>query len=281
MDFSTDLGQFRQRVVIDSATYIVRGLNVMEYIDLQKRVGHDLKLAFNTSLAWSIVKAGLEGWEGVYDEDSDPVEFHKDYVDILDDEIIFELAAIIYRDLSLFDDLTDSKFRGHIRLIYYLSDETYGATRAKSFDCMNCVKNGWPEKRGCTLTYLDELKKQVADDGKAVEPASDKINAILEKRKKKKQSQKKYHTIEEYNQAMEKDSFSVMSVPGFSYPECPISWIDPWVKTTADVLYDCSKSNKNLYSGGAADQSYFLYKAQRVVGGEAAKIESEQMKKKK
>jgi hypothetical protein len=281
MDVSTDLGQFKQRVEIDGATYIVKGLSVLEYIDLQKRVGHDLKQAFNTSLSWAIVKAGLEDWIGVVDEDGDPIEFHKEYVDELPDDVIFQLASIIYKDMSIFDDLTESKFRGHIRLIYYLSDETYGASRSKSFDCLTCVKNGWPEKRGCTLTYLDELKAHVEETKQAAEPVSDKVNAILDKRKKKKQSRKKFHTMEEYEASIEKDSFSVMAIPGFSYPECPISWIDPWIKTAADVLYDCSKSNKSLYNGGSADQSYFLYKAMRVVGSEASKVESEQMKKKK
>lgn len=282
IDSKTPLGQFAKIFEVNGAFYTLRGLTFSEYTDLLSRVGFDSVKTFMSDMAYLVCKHGILNWSGIYYEDdlgaTEEVICSDETIDELDFETIIILARHIIEDMTLLTDLEEDKFRGHIRLIYYLSDEKFGETRRKQFDCKTCVKSGWYNKRKCTLPSLEFLIEQNnKEEEKNKEDKIDRVGALIDKRRHRK---KKFANLEEL-EASKSTQSGAISIPGMNFPECPISWIEPWIKTMADGLYDSSKSNKQFFDGGTADQLYKIYKAQRVVGGEAGKIESEQMKEKR
>src|SRR5699024_10960497 len=62
----------------------------------------------------------------------------------------------------------------------------------------------------------------------------------------------------------------------FDFPECPVSWVDEYLKELAGILYHTEKANLPFFSGGVADQLYKFYRIGKVVSGEANEIESEE-----
>jgi hypothetical protein len=282
MDTKTQLGQFAKIIIVDEAAYTVRGLTFLEYTDLLSRVGFEAVKMYSTDMSYLICKHAIISWSGLYWEDNEPFEYSIDGIDELDAAIVARVARFVIEDMTHLTELEEEKFKGYIRFLYYLSDEKFGESRRNQFNCETCVQNGWYKKRSCTLPALQILIDQKMEkDRKKNEEISqsetlDRVAALKQKMKSRK---KKFSSVEELEASKSVES-GALSIRGMNYPECPVSWIDPWIKTLADGLYDCSKSNKQFYHGGTADQIYKIYKAQRVVGGEASKIEAEQMKKK-
>lgn len=288
MDTKTQLGQFARIITVDDALYTVRGLTFLEYTDLLSRVGFEAVKMYSSDMSYLICRHAILGWSGIYweaeNEGDEPEEFiySLENIDELEPHVVSKIVRFIIEEMTHLTDIEEDKFRGYIRFIYYLSDEKFGESRRKQFDCETCVQNGWYKKRSCTLPALDILidKKQERDRQANVEASqSETLDRVAQLKQKMKSRKKKFSSLEELEASKSVES-GALSIRGMNYPECPVSWIDPWIKTLADGLYDCSKSNKQFYNGGTADQIYKIYKAQRIVGGEASKIEAEQMKKK-
>jgi len=298
MGFKRRLGDFVREFKYEGATFFVRGLTVGEYADL---AAQNL-LKMGNSLYMEVGHCGLLGWENLYaeDEDGNLSKFeYKEHMDgdWLDEKTLSNIGKHIYHELTTLSDEDASKLRGFIRFLYWSSDEG-NRNQLKSFDCDNCLESGMAVNRPCgeysmehRRSYLEKRRaKAVAAAQEAAQVAAKRVkgrkaygNDKLRRQRKRRRHDRQKRAEEEAKQNTElkgpKGRQGFIMVGGYRYPECPVSWIDEWVKVVGEAMYHAEKSDMPFFSGGIADQPYQIFRASKVVKSEYGAVEHEEMEK--
>jgi hypothetical protein len=333
------LGVNIHAVLMDGIIFHVRGLTVLEMINLQTLTN---KKTYLTPKEWlTIAYRCVVGWSN-YIVNEDDEYFEVDFsIDALNRYVnpltIAKLGEYAYTKLTILSDEEMEKFRAYVRFIFWISDKKHGPTREKSYDCDHCVKTGMIMGRNCGRPDRDNLikvfkeskennsnKQKVLNKPKSNEVVISKTqskerqdkNTLDKKTGKKfdnikdmalnKYGAKKNHksarnATKEQREEREVKNFTPekkimqgeeielptnnfpkekkLVIGNYTFLECPVSWVDPWMKTLTDVLYDCAKHGLPFFEGGASAQSYKLYRIQKTVAGEANSIENEELEK--
>lgn len=261
----------------DAAKLFVRGLTVREYIDL----GMQGVVRGSVSMFVAIAMTGIIGWENV--EVLSPIgekttEFKREYLEDFPEDVLVRVGKFIYMELTEITEDIAKKLQGHIRFLYWASDDKH-RFHVENFDCNTCLKKGLARNKKCgkfSNEEIDEWHKRLNGlDEPAEEEEKKSVKDIIKSRYKSKKSRT---TAKPKKKERKVDKVRLADC-NFEYPECPISWIDEWIKDLGSVLYHCEKSNIPFFAGGVGDQPYFFYKAAKVVIGEANSIEREEHEK--
>jgi hypothetical protein len=272
------LGKLIREVELDGSIFYVRGLTVGEYCDIAMR-----GLFKDSDRLWvEVAMSGVVGWDNIFIEDEfgDPVplEFREEYKESLELDHLIYLGKKIYYELSVLSEEEHKKFEAATRFLHF-SGEPKNRSVVDTFDCEVCLKRGLARTRPCGRFTREQIDNLVAELNDANEsntsdsrPSQDDV-----KSKYKSKRTKMYFESEQIPKPKEKISHIVLD--RYTYPECPISYIDTWISILCGILYHCAKSNVTFFSGGIVDQPYKYYRAERVVSSESSKIESEEMEK--
>lgn len=270
------LGKLIREVELDGSIFYIRGLTVGEYCDIAMR-----GLFKDSERLWvEIAMSGIMGWENIFVEDEfgNPMlfEFREQNKESLDIEHLVYLGKKIYHELTILSDVEHNKFEAATRFLHF-SGEPKNRSISETFDCDTCIKKGLARTRPCGRFSVEEIENMMADlqeskesnTGDSTRPQHDIKSKYKSKRTKM------YFASEEESKKREKKPG--INLDKYTYPECPISYIDPWISILCGILYHCAKSNVTFFSGGIVDQPYKYYRAERVVSSESSKIESEEM----
>ena len=275
MKNENNLGKFIREFEYDGVTFYVRGLTVGEYSDLAEQG----LLRLTDRLFTEIAVCGIVGWDNFY-EGGQEIVYGEPYTaeDIAGDgggeDPLVEIGKYIYHHLTVLDEEDSEKFRGYIRFLYWSSkDENEG--RVETFNCETCLNRGIALSRPCGKFDAEFIKDHIGleeeQEQRLKQSKSKYSNTRLQKKKKAKIKRK----LAKDNSP--KGRGGVMMLNDFKYPECPISWIDEWIKVLGEVMYHAEKSELPLFDGGLMDQPYQIYRASKIVKSEYSKIENEEL----
>lgn len=277
MSYKRKLGDFVREYKYSGATFYVRGLTVGEYTDLAQ-----LNLLETTSDAMymEVAHCGVVGWENLIDQDGNEFPYSKEVdTDWLPESLQVNLGKYIYNNLTILDKETSDKFRGFIRFLYWSSDDNH-RSKTDSFDCESCLESGKALARPCgrfseetRRAYMMEARGLSESDTQPSEGKPKGRGKYKSKKLSRQRSQRRERNADSNNPV------KTMALGGFKFPECPISWIDTWIKVSGEAMYHAEKSDQHFFSGGIADQPYNVFRAAKVVKGEYGKIEEEEMEK--
>lgn len=281
------LGKFITEYDIDGSTFYLRGLTVAEYSDLAKKG----LLRLTNRLFIEIAVVGLVGWSDLWVEDGDveiPVIFGEGATaqDLGEKELV-EIGQHIYYEMTTISNEMAQKIKGFIRFLYW-SSEDKNKTRAETFDCQVCLEKGLAASRPCgrfemshRLEYLEDKFKE-RQKAVSEERATPRRKYGNSKLKDKRESKLKRYAGSDKADSKDNEPAPVgrnhrLILGKFDYPECPVSWVDEWLKIMAEVMYHSEKSNIPMFEGGLMDQPYQVYRAAKIVKSEYSAIESEKM----
>lgn len=276
-----NLGDFVREFECEGVTFYVRGLTVAEYADLAEQ----RLLKLNDRMFVEIAVCGIVGWEDFY-IDGEEIKYGEPYTaehiiddnpDPNEDTVLVKIGKHIYHKLTILDDEDASKFEGFIRFLYWSSKDE-NEIRSDTYDCETCLKKGLAVKRPCgrfDMEYRKSFLKTEKDNEEIKNKTSKYSNSNLQKKKKAKLD--KYSSTDNNEEDVEpKVRNGGILVGDFKYPECPISWIDQWIKVVGEVMYHAEKTEIPIFEGGLMDQPYMIYRASKVVKSEFSAIEEEE-----
>lgn len=270
------LGRFLGVKKIEGATFHIRGLTVGEYCDLVYKMGKEKLLKDGDRWNSLVLNSGLIDWEGIFDEDGDDFEYDEEAIGFLPDDIGNVLADKIYKELTVLTEDERDKFIASTRFLYFQS-EPKNEKIVDTFNCQTCIEKGLAKTRLCgrfTHEQIDEKARELRGEAKnASETPETAPKDLLSKYKTKR------NRIKPGREEKTEVSKSGVTLGGFKYPECPVSYVDDWISVLTGMLYHASKANLPFFDGGVVDQPYKLLQAQKIVAGEAGKIESEEIEK--
>lgn len=272
------LGKLIREINIDDSIFYVRGLTVGEYCDIAMR-----GFFRDSDRLWvEVAMSGIVGWDNIFAEDEwgdiVPVAFSEEAKESLDIEHLIYIGKKIYEELTILSEDEHKKFEAATRFLHF-SGEPKNKSLVETFDCETCIKKGLARTRPCGRFSDEEISSMMAELNGAKE--SNSVDSTRPegdiKSKYKSKRTKMYFENEEVQKPKEKAKVIVLDK--YSYPECPISYIDAWISILCGILYHCAKSNVTFFSGGIVDQPYKYYRAERVVSSESSKIEAEEMER--
>lgn len=285
------LGKFIRPFNTNGVTFYLRGLTVGEYTDLLMSGA----LKNITNRTWfDVAYTGIVDWEGFLDKHGNPVTYSLDMLDnmvpesgaggdfdLMIEDMIVRIGQEVFYNLTMPNEEEVDKFVASTRFLHFRSDPKNKSV-AESYNCETCLKKGMAKTRPCgrfTDEEIDRHHKElnsipITDELFDGEPVK-KLPSKMKNRYKASSASKRPKTEEQ----IAKKKHGAITVGGFQYPECPVSYIDEWIGSFSSILYSCAKSNLNFFSGGVVDQSYKMHQLQRIVSGEANQIESEEMDK--
>jgi hypothetical protein len=272
------LGKLIREVELDGSIFYVRGLTVGEYCDIAMR-----GLFKDSDRLWvEVAMSGVVGWDNIFIEDEwgdpAPLEFREEYKESLELDHLIYLGKKIYYELSVLSEEEHKKFEAATRFLHF-SGEPKNKNMAETFDCEVCLKKGLARTRPCgrfTREQIDNLMSELNENKESNTSDSRPSQEDVKSRYKSKRT-KMYFESEQVEKPREKTNSIVLD--RYTYPECPISYIDTWISILCGILYHCAKANVTFFSGGIVDQPYKYYRAERIVSSESSKIESEEMEK--
>jgi prepilin-type processing-associated H-X9-DG protein len=276
------LGKFFSSVTIDGSRFYVRGLTVGEYCDLIFKMQSENIVRDGEQWAAVVAVTGLVGWEDVFDEASNRIEYSEELKEYLPDEVYKVIAEKVFYSLTALSEEERAKFEASIRFLYF-SSEKKNEKIAETFNCATCIKKGLAKTRPCgkfSKEEIDQIGRQLREEGENVPETP--VKAPKDVKSKYKTSNKRVRTSAEKEgeePTSRKEFKDYMTLDGYKYPECPVSYVDDWISVLSSMLYHAGKSNLTFFDGGVVDQPYKLLQAQKVVSSEASKIESEEMDK--
>jgi hypothetical protein len=279
MAYKRRLGEFVREFKYDGVTFFVRGLTVGEYADLASQGSLKLSKSFYTEIA----VCGIMGWEGI----GVPYEDHMDGDWIDDDAALVAIGKYIYHNLTILQPDVGEKFRGFIRFLYWSSGDD-NESQLESFNCDECLDSGRAVNRPCgkyDMEYRRERLMEKRQEGKKAAQSDSEASQrdVRGRSKYRNQKLRRQRTARRERKAEDNKEMSrqrgYMMLGGYKFPECPISWIDEWVKVLGEAMYHSEKSELPFFSGGIADQPYRIFRASKVVKGEYNSIEQEELEK--
>lgn len=269
---------------LEDVLFWLRGLTVSEMFSLNQilEVGNIV----SNSIFYRIGITCLIGWDHMFHEDGDELyEIHctKENIEkYLTYNNICTLGRHCFSELSQVSELEESKFRGYVNFVFFVSDEKKGKANREKFDCNTCISNGWIMSRPCGRPDAEEKRSQHYRSTVVKQNISafDRAKAMFGIKNKVLRAGKELDKSEQEKRKLEREEQKKgIMVGGFRYTECPVTWLTPSVKTLGEALWDCAKNNKTFFGGGVSDQSYKLYQIEKIVSGESNKLEAEEMKK--
>lgn len=272
------VGSFTERYEIDGSIFYVRGLTVGEHTQIAMLDGgRGFTNPLKPHTAVEIAFAGIVGWENIYNyQTNEPVEFNEQNLEALPEDVLTELGDHIFFKLTHIDDQTEEKLRGYTRFAHFMSKKE-NRVKSKTFNCKNCIERGHYRSRVCgkyDQEDLDEMHAEMND--KEVETSTKNIKSKLDKyRSRRRRTMKLRKNTKNFKQKKE-TLRQTLTIKGFKFPECPISWVDNWIQTIGGVLFHSDSSDLLLFQGGLFDQPYKLYQASRIISSESNKIEREE-----
>lgn len=282
---ASGLGKFVKPFEINGVTFYIRGLTVGEYTDLLMSGA----LKNMTNRVWlEIAYTGIVDWSGFIDELGNHVPYSVEVLDTWEavdegieagmEDMIVKVGQEIFQNMTIPSDEEVDKFVASTRFLHFRSDPK-NKSASESFNCEACLKKGLAKTRPCgryTDEEIDREHKRLNNIPE--EDASEDVKKPVSKMKNRYKASSSVKRPRTEEQAAKRKS-GVITVGGFQYPECPVSYVDEWISSLSGILYNCAKSNLTFFSGGVSDQSFKLYQLQRIVAGEAGQIESEEMDK--
>ncbi len=280
---------FTEEIEIDGVIFHVRGLTVKELTELSMDKKSRTRTSFNYSYFYKVALRTVVGWTDMYrlDENgnpdfSHPIPFEPHLVAELPDHILLSLGNYVYSHLSSVSEEEERKLRGYMRFAYYLADKP-DAVR-ESFSCDSCIKAKKFTSRKCGLT--DEEREMFSNIGQAeeddepddeIEEEAQAEETVVKPRKQLKSLRRA--AVKKIAPGDDTDRpTSGYKIGGFTFSECPVSWIDDHLRTIGEQLFFCHQNKISYFSGGVSDQSYKVYSMVKIVGGEASTIDSEKQK---
>jgi hypothetical protein len=252
---------------IDGTVFKVRGLTVGEVAELSLDKGLRTKISLKQSFFQQVAVMCIKGWSNVLDEDGGEVAFKAEYVDNLPADVLEEIGVFIYKELSFLSDIEQEKLKGYIRFAYYLNDQPDAV--GKTFSCLECVRANRDRNRNCGL--LEEEKEEIRDllDTKPEE-------TVVENRKATKKLVKSVVSKKQVSEDRQVARGTV-NIGGHNFPECPISWVDDYLRTIGEQAFYCYHNKMSYFSGGVSDQLNKIFQIVKTVGSEASAIDAEKM----
>lgn len=268
------LGTFIKEFKVQGITLYVRALTVAEYKDLSEQIFLNDSL-MKDSFFVRVAYTAIVGWKDpiIIDDDDNIVynddgslyqpEFKEEYIESFDETDLKEVGEFVYYNLSTLTEEEVTKYKGWIRFLFWMSDKK-NKMFAKGYECPTCIKNGMDVSKNCGLSQIQKkLIRRNHNLGeikpvKQIERSKKKLNYSTRKGKKKKKTSK-------------------MNFLGFTFEECPISFVDKNIQEWGDILFRCNKDAILFSDGGLADQNNKIYQAQKIVSNEASAIEAERI----
>jgi hypothetical protein len=279
------LGKFLTVYEKDDVRFYLRGLNVGEYVDLIEKTDDN---QVSQSLLIEIAECGIVNWENFYHgNDFKKIECTKENIQRIDKKTMVELGSYIYQELTVLSEEEKDKFEAFVHFLYWSSDDE-NKNKVKSFECESCLETGKAVRRPCgkyDMKYRKKMAgKDVSEDSKGDEEEEevseqDYLDAMSRYSSKKNigsgQSTKK--SREETKQEKSGQRKKFVKIGDYKLDECPISYIDDWIKTLGEALYNCEKSDRTFFDGGISNQRYKIYKASSIVKSTFNKIEKKEL----
>jgi len=268
--------------------FLVRGMKVSEWVDYTVfRESMDFKLGEEGKVM--VAKMCVLNWRNICDEDDNELDFKTEYLDLVDIKILAKVGEHVLTRLTEVSDEDEKRFKGYVRWSMWLSDEKNKSKR-KEFDCKECILSKRYEAKRCGLTQdmrdliVSSDQSDEDDEEASPSPSQKSSSDNLAKFKNRRTNKQTYH----YNKVEEKkalkqssDGFLLSGTKHFRFPECPVSWISPWMRTVADMMLYCEHKNLNFFEGGVENQYYKSYIIGRIVISEYNRIENEKHEERK
>lgn len=281
---TVNVEEYRFPGLYGEAVFYVRGLTVSEMIALntifeskERPSAQDFyRVGITTLVGWDNFQVWIDG--ELYELECLNSNIEK----YIEPQHITEIGKYSLGSLTFLSDQEEKKYRGYVNMVFWISDDKKGDRNRESLNCEHCARTGLIMSRPCGRKDKSELiekyhgKKDVERKLSSVELAKKKLGL---KNKIRKSGVEKTAAELEEKRIRDAENAKTMVLGSFKYPECPVTWIPASIRTMADALWDCSKNSKTFFSSGVADQPHKIYQAEKIVGGEASRLESEEIKK--
>lgn len=276
--------EFDRPIEINDSTFWIKLPTVGQYMDMVDR--GEMEMGKNLVTLWK--KLALEcviDWHDIVEEETkEQIPFdYEVFSRVIPDQYLMKIGEEIYEKYLRLSDEEEEQFRGYIRYLYYLTDEDKGESRRKSFNCKNCVKKGQYKYRKCGQSeqFIEAVKDQLKKEGEEISKGEKKKKGFdMEAFKKRYGSAARNRGGPRISAPKEKKHRSEFNLLGFSFDECPVSWVKPKTREWGERLYYCVKNDFPFFGGGLSDQPNKVFEAMRVIQSESSEIEREMMDKK-
>lgn len=234
-------------------------------------------LAVGRSLWINIAYECIVDWYGFEDEEGNLIKYDRNLLDHIDGEVLVYVGRIIYESISNLTEKEEEMLKGLVRFTSFLTDEDNEKRNRELFDCDYCVKNRLINYRNCGRPDKDKLmaKHNVQANRDVPSPRS-KYSAS----KRTKRFQNEDQLDKSKMADAQSDGDKVITLKGFKFKECPVSWIDNKTRNIVSILNYCIRTNRPYMPGSVSEQPNKIQKMLEVVQYEQNKIEYEDFKKK-
>ena len=257
---------FIEEVEIEGVVFSYRGLTVMEMASVLMDSKSRTRIQIMPSFWVKVAMMAIVDWYGVTSDTGVNVPFNKKLVGELPEHVLETIGKLAYLGQSMLSDEEDSKLRGYVRFANYLSQQPDSVQ--KSYSCRECIKSNRFTSRKCGFT--EEERAMISQEETPDEDAQTPKEVKLTKNKMiRKTGKSKVDSTEVKN---------TLNINDFKFPECPISWVDDYIKTIGDQVLFCHNAKITYFSGGVGNQLNKIYSMVKVVGGELSEIEYERHK---
>lgn len=280
------LGKFVKPYEIDDVRFYLRGLNLGEYVDLIEKSGDNI----STEILIDVAECGIVTWENFWlntDNGVEKIKYSKENVQRLGHEELIEIGKYVYEELTVLTDEEKNKFEAFVHFLYWSSDDE-NKSDVKTFQCQTCLDQGIAIRRPCGKYDMQYRKKRAghtvsedSEDESDEDDNSDVAKAMAKYRTKKtktlKNQNKKQKKSKKRDEKKRRKQRRYVKLGDYKMKECPVSYIDDWIKTLGEAIYNCEKSDRNFFDGGVSNQRYKIYKASQVVRSTYNKIEKKDL----
>lgn len=299
------LGKFIKTYQVNGVNFYLRGLNVGEYIDLiGKLEGNSVK---GDKLV-EVAECGIVFWEDFYPKDENgnfiddedggiyELEYSEDNIEYIDYRTMVKVGKIVYEELTMLTEEEKNKFEAFVHFLYWSSEDD---SNLDKFNCDTCLESGLAVQRPCGKYDMSYRKKKAGydvseesetkEEGKEEEESQgNPLNKYMKKRTSVKdptenpsKNQKKKNSKRRREKQNQDFGKRYIKIGDYKMKECPVSYIDNWIKTLGEAIYTCEKSDRNFFTGGVSDQRYKIYKASNIVKSTYNKIENKEIEEEK
>lgn len=270
---------------MEDVTFYLRGLTVSEMTALQYSTKDSTYL--RATDFYRIGRLCLIGWDGIERwMNGELYEIHCSDSNIekyIQTEHIAEMGKHVFFKMSYLSDSEELKYKAYVNFVFFMNDEKKGAQNRDNFTCENCARRGLIFERPCGRKDKEKLIEQYHGKKDVAKKKKSNVEAAREKfgiKNKVFKTGKELSVEEQERKRLEREEKAKsIVINGIRLPECPVTFLDPHIRSLSDALWDCAKNGKSYSSGGVEDQQNKIYQAEKVVIGEASKLEAAEIKK--